>query len=102
MRRLNLILFFELLKRTFSQSGLKIVQLFLILILTVLTHSSYAIEKETIEQLVNEERILFTPFELHISATVSAIINSSVSLNNEDAWLFFEYLSQSCTAYRVF
>jgi len=59
-------------------------------ILTVFTFSSHAIEKETIESLVNENRELSSAIELHLTSADSPLVNSTVSLNHEDAWLFFD------------
>jgi len=81
--------------RLFSGSDFKIIKNLLISFLMGLTLSSYAVEKETIQRLVDENRVLSSPLELHLTSNESAIINGTVSLNHEDAWLFFDNIKPS-------
>ena len=69
--------------------------IFLPVFLTGLGFSSYALEKETVDRLTNENRVLSSAYELHISAADSAIVNGTVSLDHEDAWLFFDNIRPS-------
>ena len=69
---------------------LNFMKISLLLVFTIIALLSRAIEKETIVRLDNEQRILSTTYELHLTSTDSAMINSTVSLNHEDAWLFFD------------
>ena len=71
------------------------IKLLLVLVLAGVSLSSHAITQERLKNLVNENRILSTPVELHLTASDSAMINSTVSLNNEDAWLFFDNIKPS-------
>lgn len=54
-----------------------------------------AIDKITEPSLQDTTVTLSAPVELHISATQNAMVNSTVSLNNEDAWLFFDNIKPS-------
>lgn len=53
------------------------------------------IPKETVESLSNIDRVLSTSIELHITSEDAPFINASVSLNNEDAWVFFDNIKPS-------
>lgn len=64
-------------------------------LLVCVTLPAFAAEKETVVRLVNEERMLSTAIELHLTAADSALVNSTVSLNHEDAWLFFDNVRPS-------
>ncbi|MFY9153843.1 MAG: glycosyl hydrolase [Prolixibacteraceae bacterium] len=64
-------------------------------ILMGLTLSSYAVEKETRQNLVDENRVLSSPFELHLTSSDSPLNNSTVSLNHQDSWLFFDNIKPS-------
>ncbi len=75
--------------------GRYLVRISLIFLFSGLFCISNANEKETFERLKDENRILSLPMELHLTATDSAMINSTVSLNNEDAWLFFDNIRPS-------
>ncbi len=78
-----------------TEGGLKIIQIILISILSVFTFSSQAIEKETVEGLTDENRMLSSAIELHLTSEVAPLVNSTVSLNHEDAWLFFDNIRPS-------
>ncbi len=79
----------------FSTIGFYIPQTLLFLLFSTLVADSFATKKETIERLINEDRVLSSPLELHITSNDSALINSTVSLNHEDAWLFFDNIKPS-------
>lgn len=55
----------------------------------------FAVNKETKVSLTNENRILSAPVELHLTSADAPLVNSSVSLNNVDAWLFFDNIRPS-------
>ncbi len=79
---------------TFSNE-FKFIRLFFVLILAGVSISSYAVHKEILKNLVDENRTLTTALELHLTSPDSALINSTVSLNNADAWLFFDNIKPS-------
>ncbi len=79
----------------FSSVRFKFNVIFMLVALLGLSFSANASEKETIDRLINENRVLASAYELHISATDSALINSTVSLDHEDAWLFFDNIRPS-------
>jgi hypothetical protein len=56
---------------------------------------STAIEKETVASLQDQQVIISGPKELHITNSEDAMVNSTVSLNHEDAWLFFDNIKPS-------
>lgn len=56
-----------------------------VVMIACVTLQAFAAEKETVVRLVNEDRVLSTAMELHLTATDSALVNSIVSLNHEDA-----------------
>lgn len=66
-----------------------------VVMIACVTLQAFAAEKETVVRLVNEDRVLSTAMELHLTATDSALVNSIVSLNYEDAWLFFDNIKPS-------
>ncbi len=78
------------LNRTGFYSGM-----IMVLTLMVNTIPSLAIEKESIAYLQDQQRVLPAPVELHITNSENAMINSTVSLNHEDAWLFFDNIRPS-------
>lgn len=45
---------------------------------------------ETVDSLVNENRVLSTPYELHITTIDTPFVNSTVDLTHTDAWVFLE------------
>lgn len=57
--------------------------------------NGFAIQAETLVGLVDENRVLTEAIELHLTSKDAPIINSTVSLNNEDAWLFFDHIKPS-------
>lgn len=67
----------------------------LIFVFASLNFSVFAINRETKAGLTDENRILTTPIELHLTSADSPLINSTVSLNHEDAWLFFDNVRPS-------
>ncbi len=64
-----------------------------ILVITGLT--SQATVKESVVSLVDENRVITTAVELHITSDNAPLTNSTVSLNHEDAWLFFDNIKPS-------
>lgn len=81
--------------RKFLNSSALYVVLIFISIFMGLSITTYAIPKETLDSLVNENRVISTPLELHLRSVDSPIVNSTVSLNQEDAWLFFDNIKPS-------
>jgi len=77
-----------------SVSGFSL-PLFLIAVFMGVTISSFAVPKETHLNLTDENRELTSPLELHLTSPDTPIINSTVSLNNEDAWVFFDNMKPS-------
>lgn len=67
--------------------------LMFILLLTGLT--SKAADTETVLSLVGENRVVSAALELHITSADAPFTNSTVSLNHEDAWLFFDNIKPS-------
>ncbi len=55
-----------------------------------LSYSSFSIEKEYVERLTNENKVLSSPLEFHIKTSRTALLNSTVNIEHEDAWLFFD------------
>lgn len=78
----------------FKKGSNKIIYLLLIL-LTGNFITAIAVEKEILESLVNENRFLSAPIELHLTSADAPFSNSTVSLNHEDAWLFFDNIKPS-------
>lgn len=68
---------------------------FLIVLGFVLTPFMVVVNAESISQLANETRVIDTASELHITGTDSLFDNATVSLNHEDAWLFFDNIRPS-------
>lgn len=54
-----------------------------------------AVNAETISQLSDEDRVIDVATELHITSTDSPFDNATVSLDHEDAWLFFDNIRPS-------
>ncbi len=81
--------------RNYCCCSLVFAKLFLFLLITSLTFSSNAIEKVTIENLTDVNRVLSSAIELHLTSESSPLINSTISLNHEDAWLFFDNIRPS-------
>ncbi len=78
----------------FRGSAIKLsISIFLFLFVSVCF--SYAVESETVTRVRDDSRVLSVPFELHLTASDSAIINSTISLNHKDAWLFFDNVKPS-------
>lgn len=77
-------------KKTMNKSRLLTVYTLSLAFILFCTVSSFANEKEELERLTNTDRVLSSPYELHLLADRSAMINSTVSLDHEDAWLFFD------------
>lgn len=75
--------------------GFNFLLIFLTTLFSILFVSSFAVEKETLVRLTNENRVISIALELHLTATDSAMKNSTVSLNHEDAWLFFDNVRPS-------
>jgi len=50
---------------------------------------------EVVEKLTDEQRVLDGLTELHITSVDEPFVNSTVSLNHEDAWLFFDNIKPS-------
>lgn len=69
--------------------------LLLVLLFPASSLSLFAVEKESLTRLENENRALSSAIELHLTATDSALVNSTVSLDHEDAWLFFDNIRPS-------
>ncbi|MBN1186202.1 MAG: T9SS type A sorting domain-containing protein [Bacteroidales bacterium] len=84
-------------KSIFSVSHKNIGKLALIFFLIQIVNifSLFAINKETLVSLVDTNRVLAEPIELHLTSEDSPFTNSSVSLNHEDAWLFFDNIKPS-------
>ncbi|MBN1133131.1 MAG: T9SS type A sorting domain-containing protein [Bacteroidales bacterium] len=55
----------------------------------------FSIEKVTVSFLQDQELVYSAPVELHITNETGAMINSTVSLNHPDAWLFFDNIRPS-------
>ena len=55
-----------------------------------MTMPAYPVPKETLKNLVDENRLISAPIELHLTSVESPMTNSTVSLNHEDVWLFFD------------
>ena len=81
--------------RNIFDNGARKVAALLLFILTGMTVSLYAVPKETVESLVDENRLLSAPLELHLTSADVPFTNSTVSLNHEDAWLFFDNIKPS-------
>ena len=67
----------------------------LFLCMCLLTSNLHAIDKEVVVSLSDEDRVLSSPVELHITSASNPLVNSTVSLNHEDAWLFFDNIKPS-------
>ena len=67
----------------------------LILLLFVSCFSSFAITTETVDSLINENRELSVPFKLHITSVDTPLVNSTINLTHEDAWVFFDNIRPS-------
>lgn len=68
---------------------------FILFSLSLLLFGGLNLQAETIESLVDENRVLTEPSELHLTSSDAPLINSTVSLNHEDAWLFFDNVKPS-------
>lgn len=49
-----------------------------------------AIDKLTVQSITDQVLVYDSPIELHITNTENAIVNSTISLNHIDAWVFFD------------
>jgi hypothetical protein len=78
-----------------TRNRFRTIQNIFIAIFCVFTFSSQAIEREIIENLVDENRVLSSAIELHLTSADTPLVNSTVSLNHEDAWLFFDNIRPS-------
>lgn len=68
---------------------------FTFLILLSIFCSMHAIEPEIQSSLVDENRVLSEAYELHLTSPDNPLVNSTVSINHEDAWLFFDNIKPS-------
>ncbi|WP_340114826.1 glycosyl hydrolase [Maribellus mangrovi] len=82
-------------KRTFKYSRSFSKYLLLAGLFLSRTLLASAIEKEMVDNLVNEDRVLSSAIELHIISAESPLVNSTVNLEHEDAWLFFDNIRPS-------
>jgi hypothetical protein len=57
--------------------------------------SAMAIDKQTVTSLTDQDLVLTGPLELHITSATMPFSNSTVSLNHEDAWVFFDNIRPS-------
>ncbi|MCK9208385.1 MAG: glycosyl hydrolase, partial [Salinivirgaceae bacterium] len=57
--------------------------------------STNANTNETIESLLNENRVLNEATELHLTSADAPMVNSTVDLAHADAWLFFDNIKPS-------
>ena len=80
----------------FSHRHIKRFALTILFILSYNISSLLAITIETQDSLVDEDRVLTEPIELHLTSADNPFTNSSVSLNHEDAWLFFDNIKPCC------
>lgn len=55
----------------------------------------FNLNAETLEALTNEDRVLTEAQELHLTSSDAPLVNSTVSLNHIDAWLFFDNIKPS-------
>jgi hypothetical protein len=78
----------------FKKGAYRCTILFLYLISSSLA-PIHAAPKEYVVSLTDENRILSTAIELHITSPDAPFFNSTVSLNHEDAWLFFDNIKPS-------
>ncbi len=67
------------------------------LFIVMLAFPSFVVgaEQEFVTSLTDETRELNGAYELHITAESNPLTNSTVSLNHEDAWLFFDNIKPS-------
>ena len=61
----------------------------------ILLFASVSLFAETLTQLKDENRVLDMPYELHLSSNTAPFDNATVSLDHEDAWLFFDNIRPS-------
>ncbi|MCU4163421.1 glycosyl hydrolase [Carboxylicivirga caseinilyticus] len=61
----------------------------------LLSIPAMGIEVEIVTQLTDETRVLDVAKELHITSSDAPFVNSTVSLNNVDAWVFFDNIKPS-------
>lgn len=66
-----------------------------ILLMAVIPVSLLSSPQETLESLVDQNRVLAEPAELHLTSPGAPMVNSTVSLDHEDAWLFFDNIKPS-------
>lgn len=78
-----------------SFNGFFINRVLLTILILNLILNTFAGEKVTVDRLTNENRVLSSPIELHLISADSCLINSSVNLDHEDAWLFFDNVKPS-------
>ncbi|HKJ42675.1 MAG TPA: glycosyl hydrolase, partial [Sunxiuqinia sp.] len=52
--------------------------------------SAKAIEKQFVTSVVDQHVELAAPIEFHIKNSSNAVQNSTITINNEDAWVFFD------------
>lgn len=75
--------------------GIQMLTMAILFLFSVSSTSLYAIQSETLLNLTNEDRVISAPQELHLTSPDAPLVNSSVTLNHEDAWLFFDNLKPS-------
>ncbi|MFT3740746.1 MAG: glycosyl hydrolase [Breznakibacter sp.] len=73
----------------------RVVQQALFIALAFAWCSATAIEKQTVTTLADQNLVLTGAIELHITSESTPFSNSTVSLNHEDAWVFFENIKPS-------
>lgn len=71
------------------------VAILLLSFLIGMTIPAYPFPEEPFKNLVDENRLISAPIELHLTSVEAPMNNSAVSLNHEDAWLFFDNIKPS-------
>ncbi len=82
------------LKRLYK-SNIKFNVICLVFLLPFLSAYATEITIEVVTFLEDKEQLINSPYELHITNTEDAMINSTVSLEHPDAWLFFDNIKPS-------
>jgi hypothetical protein len=82
--------------RFYKNSSLRKLLIILIFIsIQIITHSLFAIDVIVKSNIIDENLTYDKPVEIHITSNNKPFINGKVSLNNTDAWLFFDNIRPS-------
>ena len=60
-----------------------------------ISNTSYSVDIERVENLTDENIVLTEPVEYHITGTTNLMVNSTIDIQNVDAWIIFDNVRPS-------